>query len=99
MKRFLIFSAKNGIFLGRLGPLAIFSKTDTTGIQKAYTFDSIETANKFVEHFPGGIIYKIREIEVKQGEYASYIDLIKAGYADYIENMGFYAESPSKQFH
>lgn len=99
MKRTLLIEKDRGVFIGAVAGYAIFSK-DPIGLSRAYTFESPEIAKNFVSsslsHFANNAIYV--EIDLKE-QYASCIDIIKAGYGEHVHHMidGLYM--PSEEVH
>lgn len=99
MKRTVFIEKNRGVFIGSVGGYAIFSK-DPIGLSKAYTFKSTEIAKDFVStslsRFANNAIYV--EMDLKD-EFASCIDIIKAGYGEHVHYMidGLYM--PSEAIH
>jgi hypothetical protein len=99
MKRTVLIEKDRGVFIGAFSGYAIFSK-DPIGLSRAYAFKSTEIAKDFVsvslKHFANNTIYV--ELDLKE-EYASCVDLIKAGYGEYVHHMidGLYM--PSEEIH
>ena len=98
--RYLITDETYGLFLGTQSVsvsetmssvIVLFSKTDPFGIRKAFTFDSEIDAHAYIERFlrKGEEEYDNLSVIKVPGEekYMDFIEVIKAGYGRYVEDM------------
>lgn len=99
MKKIVAINKDLGVFLGTVSGCAIFSKNDPIGIQSAVGFTSIEEAESYFDLLP-----KAKKdlffIEVESRTmYPTCVDIIKAGYGKYADEMFEIFPSPSDHYH
>lgn len=86
--RYLIVEKELGLFLGVYQNIFLFSKMNIFPIVKVPSFDSDEDAKYYIEkYFPNeNKKYSVINIETKD-KYVNVIDIIKAGYTDYTDEL------------
>ena len=94
MKRIVIYSETDGVYLGSAMGMGFWSKLDPVGQSEACTFPSVAEAKEYVQSWgceaPEDIDY--REVEVlgdKQGFYATISEIVAAGMDGWFPNQGF----------
>lgn len=99
-KKVIVISTEKGIFLGSISSYAIFSKTDPIGFPKAYGFDTMEEAHKFVDKaMPNHANTMFYVPILTDTDYVSVVDIIKQGYEAHTYNMMDYLPMPSESIH
>lgn len=106
--RYMICEKDLGLFLGTV-PLEdkvaiIYAATDTIGITKVVTFDSVEQASLLIEKhlkkkgYTDDYEFNIVPIETKN-KHADLVEVIKSGYGDYTHLMIESIPMPSQKIH
>jgi hypothetical protein len=103
--RYLIVEKENGIFLGMLKHMALFSKTNMFPIKSAISFDSEKEAEMFANSLHA--MFSDVEENMKFGvisidandRYVHLYDILKAGYANYAHGMMHSLYMPSDEIH
>jgi hypothetical protein len=86
--RYAIVEEDLGFFLGAFQKFGVFAKTDVFGLHKAFSFDSEEEANAFINEYLGRDrgVWSVVWIETND-KYIDIIDLLKSGYGKYTHQM------------
>lgn len=88
--RTIIVHSDRGIFLGTYAGYIIFSKQDTLESTKAYGFETEERARSYVESYLPTLKDDVVFVSVgcsNSSVYVDVVDIIKAGYWQYAEEM------------
>lgn len=98
--RYLLISEQRGVFLGTHITYALFAADSTLDIVKAYTFDDEKTAHSFANARIGmeQEDYSLKPIESDE-KYVHVVDIIKAGYEDYVYDLANNIQMISYQVH
>ena len=96
-KRVIVVEKDRGVFLGNYSGIAIFSKNDVLESTKAYGFLNKKEATRFVKEYLPALKNTVEYIEIPtEGMmYVDIVDIIKAGYPHYAEDM--FLNMPTQQ--
>lgn len=88
-KLVIIVEKDRGIFLGNYNNVAVFSKHDFLESTRAYGFKSKAAAESFVEEFLPQLKETTEYIDIPTDDFmhVGVVDIIKAGYPHYTEEM------------
>jgi hypothetical protein len=85
----IVIEQERGIFLGNYRENAIFSRNNYINSALAYGFANKKDAEGFIVgklfHMKDTVIYV--EILSENPQFANIVDIIKAGYSEYVEDM------------
>lgn len=87
---FIVVEKERGVFLGSYNGIALFSRNDILDSTKAYGFEDREVAIDFVTSHLPQIKDTVDYIEIPtlgDDAYVDVVDIIKAGYHEYAEDM------------
>lgn len=97
--RYIIVDEERGVFLGSFNQYALFAKNDILGSTKAFSFDTKDDAEEYIESaFAKNKKAKCKVIEVEgKNKYVCVEDIIKQGYGMYthylVDNLPMQSES------
>jgi len=85
----VIADTKKGLFVGNYGSIAVFSKNDPFDNTKVCGFQTDSDARNFVEKHIPTITDTVEYLHVTSStpDYVDVVDIIKAGYTKYTEEM------------
>jgi hypothetical protein len=85
----IIVEKDRGIFLGSYNGTALFTTYDVFGNTTAYAFETKERAEEFIEKGMPQLKDTVEYLEIPSTGtmYVSMLDIIKAGYSEYVEDM------------
>lgn len=86
--RYAIVEEDLGFFLGAFQKYGVFAKTDVFGLHKAFSFDTEEKANEFINEYLGRDRGDWLVVTIETNDkYIDIIDLLKSGYGKYTHQM------------
>jgi hypothetical protein len=99
--RYIVVDEDRGVFLGSFNQYALFAKNDILGSTKAFSFDTQDEAEEYIEKVFSknkNAECKVIEIEAKN-KYVRVEDIIKQGYGMYTHYLVDNLPMQSDSFH
>lgn len=98
--RYIVVDEVRGVFLGSFNQYALFAKNDILGSTKAFSFDTRDEAEEYIENVLKNKNADCKVIEVDaKNKYVRVEDIVKQGYGRYTHYLVDNLPMQSDSFH